>query len=178
MQHRIMRNIIQYNVSPYYTANVWMKHWRAKRGRPFVMARHSLKIIKLWEKEFEVTLSCVRFVSQWYEHYQFNTVLDRSSIISVTKKQHNTGCGTVRTIGLVSLSIVQLSREVSFFLLCRIHLSAVFPGGFSSASEGLLQIRLWHCGGCNTQFQQFIRLHHSCRFVYLWISNYASLNLT
>ena len=51
------------------------------------------------------------------------------------------------------------------------HLSAVFPGGFSSASEGLLQIRLWHCGGCNTQFQQFIRLHHSCRFVYLWISN-------
>jgi hypothetical protein len=72
-----------------------------------------------------------------------NTVLDRSSIISVTKKQHDTGCGTVRTIELVSLSIVQLSREVSFFLLCRIHLSAaVFSGGFSSASEGLLQIRL------------------------------------
>ena len=45
-----------------------------------------------------------------------NTVLDRSSIISVTKKQHDTGCGTVRTIGLVSLSIVQLSRETTSVL--------------------------------------------------------------
>ena len=58
-----------------------MKHWRAKRGRPFVMARHSLKIIKLWEKEFEVTLSCVRFVSQWYEHYQYSigSIIDHIS---------------------------------------------------------------------------------------------------
>ena len=170
MQHRIGFCAIQYNVSPYYTANMWMKHWRAKRGRPYVMARHSLKIIKLWER----VRSNVVLRSFLNAMSTINTVLDRLSIvdhlswiISVTWRQSNIIPGKVRTIELVSLSIVQLSTEVMQEPpQCCCISWRLFLGIRRAPSDQVMTLsRMPHTLSA-------IRLNHSYRFAYLWNSKW------